>query len=65
MAIGASNVDSRLERVVIIVQWAKDIWEMGCEYSQERRFQDLTPFASTYFPTKHHKVDMFRDGLRQ
>ena len=31
----------------------------------EKRFQDLTPFASTYLPTDCHRVDGFRDGLRQ
>ena len=31
----------------------------------EKRFQDLTPFASTYLPMERHRVDMFRDGLRQ
>jgi len=31
----------------------------------ERRFQDLAAFASTYLPTEHHKVERFRDGLRQ
>ena len=31
----------------------------------EKRFQDLTPFASTYLPTERHRVDRFRDGLRQ
>jgi hypothetical protein len=30
----------------------------------ERRFQDLTAFASTYLPTKRHKVERFRDALR-
>ena len=30
----------------------------------EKRFQDLTPFASTYLPTERHRVDMFLDGLR-
>jgi hypothetical protein len=31
----------------------------------ERRFQDLAAFASTYLPTKRHKVERFHDGLRQ
>jgi hypothetical protein len=31
----------------------------------ERRFQDLAAFASTYLPTKHHRVARFCDGLRQ
>uniref|UniRef100_A0A6N2NCS8 Retrotransposon gag domain-containing protein n=1 Tax=Salix viminalis TaxID=40686 RepID=A0A6N2NCS8_SALVM len=31
----------------------------------EKRFPDLTPFASTYLPTERHMVDRFRDGLRQ
>jgi hypothetical protein len=31
----------------------------------ERRFQDLAAFASTYFPTKHYRVERFCDGLRQ
>ena len=30
-----------------------------------KRFQDLTPFASTYLPTERHRVDRFRDGLRK
>ena len=30
----------------------------------EKRFQDLTPFASTYLPTEHHRADKFLDGLR-
>ena len=31
----------------------------------ERRFQDLTAFASTYHPTECYRVERFRDGLRQ
>ena len=31
----------------------------------ERRFQDLAVFASTYLPTKRHRVERFRDGLRR
>jgi len=31
----------------------------------ERRFQDLTAFASTYLPTEHHRVERFHDGLRR
>jgi len=31
----------------------------------ERRFQDLTAFASTYLPTERHMVERFRDGLRR
>jgi hypothetical protein len=31
----------------------------------ERRFQDLAVIASTYLPTKHYRVEKFRDGLRQ
>jgi hypothetical protein len=31
----------------------------------ERRFQDLAAFASTYLPTERHRVERFRDGLRQ
>jgi len=31
----------------------------------ERRFQDLAAFASTYLPTDRHRVERFRDGLRQ
>jgi len=31
----------------------------------ERRFQDLTTFTSTYLPIKRHRVQRFRDGLRQ
>jgi hypothetical protein len=31
----------------------------------ERRFQDLTAFASTYLPTECHRVERFRDGLRR
>jgi hypothetical protein len=30
----------------------------------ERRFQDLTAFASTYLPTERHRVERFHDGLR-
>jgi hypothetical protein len=31
----------------------------------KRRFQDLTAFASTYLPTKRHRVKRFRDELRR
>ncbi|KAL9405108.1 hypothetical protein Peur_002080 [Populus x canadensis] len=31
----------------------------------ERRFQDLSIFATTYLPTEHHRVERFREGLRQ
>ena len=31
----------------------------------ERRFQNLAAFASIYLPTERHKVERFRDGLRQ
>jgi len=31
----------------------------------ERRFQDLTAFASTYLPTRRHRVERFCDGLRR
>ena len=31
----------------------------------ERRFQDLATFSSTYLPTECHRVERFRDGLRQ
>jgi hypothetical protein len=31
----------------------------------ERRFQDLSTFTSTYLPTERHRVERFRDGLRQ
>ena len=31
----------------------------------ERRFQDLAVIASTYLPTERHRVERFRDGLRQ
>jgi hypothetical protein len=31
----------------------------------ERRFQDLTAFASTYLPTERHTVERFCDGLRR
>jgi hypothetical protein len=31
----------------------------------ERRYQDLTAFASAYLPTERHRVEMFRNGLRQ
>ena len=31
----------------------------------ERTFQDLVAFASTYLPTERHRVERFRDGLRQ
>jgi hypothetical protein len=31
----------------------------------KRRFQDLAAFSSTYLPTERHKVERFRDGLRQ
>ena len=65
MAAGASSVASRLERVVIIVQWAKDIWEMGCETFSREEVSGFTTFCLHLFPTKHHIVDMFRDGLRQ
>jgi hypothetical protein len=30
----------------------------------ERRFQDLSIFATTHLSTKHHRVERFRDGLR-
>lgn len=30
MATGTSNVASRSERVVTIVQWVKSMWEMSC-----------------------------------
>jgi hypothetical protein len=31
----------------------------------ERRFQDLAAFSSTYLPIERHRVERFRDGLRQ
>lgn len=31
----------------------------------ERRFQDLSIFATTHLSTEHHRVERFRDGLRQ
>ena len=31
----------------------------------ERRFQYLAVFASTYLPIERHRVERFRDGLRQ
>ena len=31
----------------------------------ETRFQDFAAFASTYLPTKHHRVERFHDGLRR
>jgi len=31
----------------------------------ERRFQDLSMFASVYLPTKQHRIERLRDGLRQ
>jgi hypothetical protein len=31
----------------------------------ERRFQDLSMFASIYLPTKQHRIERLRDGLRQ
>ena len=31
----------------------------------ERRFQDLAAFSSTYRPIERHRVERFRDGLRQ
>jgi len=31
----------------------------------ERRFQDLVVFTSTYLPIERHRVERFRDGLRQ
>jgi len=34
-------------------------------FKYERRFQDLSIFASPYLPTEHHRVKRFRDGLLQ
>ena len=31
----------------------------------ERRFQDLSMFASVYLPTEQHRIERLRDGLRQ
>ena len=31
----------------------------------ERRFQDLAAFSSTYLPIERHRMERFRDGLRQ
>jgi hypothetical protein len=31
----------------------------------ERRFQDLSIFTTTYLPNEHHRVEWFREGLRQ
>jgi len=31
----------------------------------ERRFQDLSIFATIYIPTEHHLIKQFWDGLRQ
>jgi hypothetical protein len=31
----------------------------------ERRFQDLSMFASIYLPTEQHRIERLRDGLRQ
>jgi hypothetical protein len=31
----------------------------------ERRFQDLSIFATTHLSTEHHLVERFWDGLRQ
>ena len=31
----------------------------------ERRFQDLSIFATTHLLTEHNRVEQFRDGLRQ
>ena len=31
----------------------------------EKRFQDLFIFTTTYLPTKHHRVERFREGLKQ
>jgi hypothetical protein len=31
----------------------------------ERRFQDLSIFATTHLSTEHHRVERFWDGLRQ
>ena len=31
----------------------------------EGRFQDLAAFASIYLPMEHHRVERFRDELRQ
>ena len=31
----------------------------------ERRFQDLSVIATTHLPTEQHRVERFRDGLRQ
>ena len=31
----------------------------------ERRVQDLATFTSTYLPIQRHRVERFRDGLRQ
>jgi hypothetical protein len=30
----------------------------------ERRFQNLSAFASTYLPLERYRVERFRDGLR-
>ena len=36
MVVGASNSTPQAERVVILVQWVKGMWEMGCmTYSWE------------------------------
>jgi hypothetical protein len=31
----------------------------------ERRFQDLSMFASVYLSTEQHRIERLRDGLRQ
>jgi hypothetical protein len=31
----------------------------------ERRFQDLSMFASVYLPIEQHRIERLRDGLRQ
>ena len=31
----------------------------------ERRFQDLSIFVTIHLLTEHHRVEQFRDGLRQ
>jgi len=31
----------------------------------ERRFQDLSMFASVYLPTELHRIERLRDGLHQ
>lgn len=43
-----------------------DLWQGDMTVLEyERRFQDLFIFTSTYLPMKRHRVEKFRDELRQ